>query len=529
MALLTRYQTNRLLLILFIFVTIYAVLRIYFYYNQPSLIISPHPDGLNFAFTITDDPDKNKFEKIKIIYDFLLEEKMPITALVWVKKATRTNLPPIQPLKEYRYGDTLEKEEYLRYFQFLHSHGFEIGTHTITAGADYREETLAGYELFKEYFGQYPKMVIMHSHNLENLYWGKYSVSNPILRAIVGFIADVPYSGHIEGSEYFWGDFAKENIKYMRMWGTPSINTLKFNPNMPYHDPEKKYVNYLFSFSDGFNYDIFMDLMQDDNIEQLKEERGISIVYTHFADGFVKDSVLHSDFKNQIRKITRDPQAWLAPASTILDRLLMLKNITIHQRDDYFLISNCNTEPVTGLTILTRENKKLYSQSEKPFIANEENEIIFGSMKPRETIILSSSKSPGLNYLIDISDKSGLIESGDISIHLNGGVKNTGIFLQEEENAYIIINTSLDTLRDVCVNYSDNRSLFTPLGEEIEINDNQFFIDILNPMQNIAIYKDNSRILRDYEIGGMEGINLLWGRILVFLQDGNFLKAKWWR
>ena len=93
---------------------------IYEYLNKPSFVISPYPDGKNFAFTITDDPDKNRFERTKIVYDFLSEEGLRTTALVWVKRADKTNLPPIKPVVKYKYGDTTEKKEYLEYFQNLH-------------------------------------------------------------------------------------------------------------------------------------------------------------------------------------------------------------------------------------------------------------------------------------------------------------------------------------------------------------------------------------------------------------------------
>ena len=313
------------------------------------------------------------------------------------------------------------------------------------------------------------------------------------------------------------------------MWGTPSINTLKFNPGMPYHDPEKKYVNYMYSFSDGFKHSLFMDLMQDTNIEQLKEERGISMVYTHFADGFVEDSVLKSGFKNQVRKITRDPEAWLAPASTILDRLLVLKNLTIHEVDDHFFISNCNNESVPGLTLMTQEKKKYYNHLGKPVMANEEGEILLGSIEPKQTIILSTSRSSGSMTKVDNDHDPGILETGAISIDSKEGIKNTGLFIQEEENAYIIINSSTDTLWNIPVFYSDDSPVFAAGGKKIEIIENHFLIDNLNPMENYVIYKDSSILLRGYTISKMEEINLLWGRILVFLQDGFFLQAKWWR
>ena len=99
----------------------------------------------------------------------------------------------------------------------------------------------------------------MHSNNLENIYWGKKVVNSLILQKFIGILSKksrLPYSGENPESKYFWGDILKANTKYVRLWGTSDINTLKFNHSMPYHDSKKPYVNYWFSFSDGYDVDI---------------------------------------------------------------------------------------------------------------------------------------------------------------------------------------------------------------------------------------------------------------------------------
>ena len=167
--------------------------------------------------------------------------------------------------------------------------------HTVSAGNDLRERTIEGYEKFKLFFGKYPKINIMHSNNLENIYWGKKVVNNGVLKKIIGMLSkksNLPYSGEIPESNYFWGDILKAKTKYVRLWGTTDINTLKFNPSMPYHDPKKPFVNYWFSFSDGYDVEIFNKLISDQNIKKLKKERGTSIVYTHFSSNFTQEKVM---------------------------------------------------------------------------------------------------------------------------------------------------------------------------------------------------------------------------------------------
>ena len=160
--------------IILVFLIVIALSSILFIRAKNSAIprLSPYPNGKNFAFTITADPDANIFEKDKIIYEFLTQAGLKTTIAVWVKDATRSTGVPDET-ETQQNGDSCENSEYLKYIQELQKRGFEIALHTVSSGNDYREETIEGYEIFKKYFGEYPKINIMHSTNLENLYWGK--------------------------------------------------------------------------------------------------------------------------------------------------------------------------------------------------------------------------------------------------------------------------------------------------------------------------------------------------------------------
>ena len=72
-----------------------------------------------YAFTVTDDPDKNILAEKKILYDYLSEIGLRTTVLIWIKNADKTNLMPIRKVKNYKYGDTLENSEYLEYIKKL--------------------------------------------------------------------------------------------------------------------------------------------------------------------------------------------------------------------------------------------------------------------------------------------------------------------------------------------------------------------------------------------------------------------------
>jgi len=372
---------------------------IYFQKNvshPANLTLSPYPDGKNFAFTITDDPDYHALEKIKPVYDLLQRLGFKTTILVWTLKAIHSNGVPEKD-GQFDFGETCQDTDYLHFVQDLQTKGFEVGLHTVSGGNDYREETIYGYEQFKKFFGTYPKMNIMHYHNLENIYWGKNQFSNVIMRRLVGMISKIPYSGEEEESPYFWGDILKEKTKYVRMWGSPKINTLRFNPSMPYENRRKPYGNYFFSFSNGGNPEAFKKLLSDKNIKKLVSERGTSIVYAHLGYYFTHVSENNAwevtpEITTRLVKLSEQKEGWFVPASVILDRFLAMKNVVITETDNAFVISNANDFPIEGLTVLTQNDKVLYDNNHKRYDVTEDGEIILGTLPGKSVSVLYKNR-----------------------------------------------------------------------------------------------------------------------------------------
>jgi hypothetical protein len=345
-------------------------------------LVSPYPNGKNYAFTITDDPDANSLEKIKPVYDYLSDVGVITTIAVFTFKTTRTNGVPDRP-SSYSPGDTCERVEYLKYIKYLQKQGYEIAFHGPSWGNDKRELTLKGYESFSNHFGYYPKIYINHKENLENVYWGKKIASDPVTEFLLGrFLskARINYSGEIPTSEYFWGDVLKEKTKYVRLFGTQDINTLKFNPSMPYHEDQKPYVNYWFSFSNGNGVKGFTKLLSKENIDRLAEERGSCILYTHFGHDFSKDGIIDVNVKKSIDMLVSKPQGWFVPASELLDRLLLMKKVRIINENNKVLIINFNSSIVPDVTIIVHPKEVLHDINGNRYIANEEGEIQLGNL-----------------------------------------------------------------------------------------------------------------------------------------------------
>ena len=272
------------------------------------------------------------------------------------------------------------------FLRALAKEGFEIGLHTVSSGHDLREVTFKGYERFKEIFGAYPEVNIMHSKNRENIYWGKNVFKSGLMRWLVGLYSDVQFSGEDPSSPFFWGDVCYDKTKFVRLWGTSDINTIKFNPGMPYHDSAKPYVKYWFSFSDGYTKPYFVKLVSKKHVDRLTEERGASIVYTHFAAGFTRKTddgsyVIDPEVESCLRYLSEKKDGWFVPAGSLLERLLAFKNVVLLETRSSVTVANVNSFKIPGVTLLGTAGETLYDHVGKAYTANEEGEIIIGDLK----------------------------------------------------------------------------------------------------------------------------------------------------
>ena len=270
------------------------------------------PNNKKFAFTIIDDTDNGTVENTKPVYDYLYEKGIITTKTVWV-----------YPSRDKFTGGFLQDEDYLKFILNLKDNGYEIALHNVGSGSFSRKEIIEGIEIFNKLIGYYPKMQINHASNPDNIYWGieRY---NSIVKLIVKILFGDKrsYYGNKENSDYFWGDFCKDKIKYIRNLIFNDINTYKLDKKMPYLVKNKSiYSNYWFSSSDAHTVEEFNHLVNPKNIDQLVRENGICIVYTHFASGFVdKNGLLDPVFKKNVDYLS-NRTGWFVPASTLLDYL----------------------------------------------------------------------------------------------------------------------------------------------------------------------------------------------------------------
>jgi hypothetical protein len=273
------------------------------------------PDGKSFAFTVFDDTDGARVDNVAEVYRMLDDLGLRTTKSVWMTREKT-------PVKTA--GSTCEDAEYLAWVLHLRQRGFEIGYHLNAADTSTRAETKDGLDRFRELFGHDPLSMANHSACEENIYWGADRLSG--VRRIIYNLAtryknSGRYRGQIETDPLFWGDLCRERIRYCRGFVYPEINTLSICPHMPYHDPDRPYVNYWYAAAEGPNIDSYLHLLSEPNQDRLEAEGGACIVYTHFASGFQDADRLNGRFKAQMERMAKR-NGWFVPVSTLLDYLM---------------------------------------------------------------------------------------------------------------------------------------------------------------------------------------------------------------
>jgi hypothetical protein len=280
------------------------------------------PGGCDFAFTIIDDTDMTTMENGPLVYELLGDLGVMTTKSVWMFDGD------IRPDNRNIIGTTCQDARYREWVRTLQAQGFEIALHSASWSRSTRSRVIEALELFNQYFGSYPKILVQHNDSVpnESMYWGPkrvggvYRVMYELLMAIKREQRNI-YHGHDENSPYFWGDICKEKIKYVRNFVYPGINTLSECPAMPYYDPERPYVNYWFAATEGPDVSTFNASLSEANQERLAEEGGASIVYTHFGNGFVVKGRLNSEFRRLMDSLARR-NGWFVPVGGLLDYLL---------------------------------------------------------------------------------------------------------------------------------------------------------------------------------------------------------------
>jgi hypothetical protein len=106
----------------------------------------------------------------------------------------------------------------------------------------------------------------------------------------------------------------------MRNFTFRDIDTLSACPWMPYHDPDRPFVNAWFASSEGGDVETFVSCLTEADQDRLEASGGACIMYTHFASGFWRDGTLDPRFERLMRRLA-GKNGWFVPVTDLLDHL----------------------------------------------------------------------------------------------------------------------------------------------------------------------------------------------------------------
>jgi hypothetical protein len=284
------------------------------------------PGGRRFAFSIVDDTDRATLQDVPAVYALLADLGFRTTKSIWTL-----------PSNGGRDGLACDDPHYRAWAESLQAQGFEIALHNVASRTSLRERTIMGVERFREIFGAYPSVHVNHAACAENIYWGPDRISGAhrlVYDALTLHRHRGAFAGHVEHSPLFWGDVCQARIKYVRNFVHGDVNTLRYCPEMPYHDPQRPYVRYWFASTEGPDVSTFVEKLAEPNLERLVAEAGACIMYTHFASGFAPHGELDPRFVRVMRRLSA-LGGWFVPVTTLLDHLVAVKghhDITDHER-----------------------------------------------------------------------------------------------------------------------------------------------------------------------------------------------------
>ncbi|MGA2034648.1 MAG: hypothetical protein ABSG68_20565 [Thermoguttaceae bacterium] len=287
------------------------------------------PDGKRFAFTVFDDTDEATLANVGPVYSFLADCGFRTTKSCWVLRG--------DPGRGLYHGETCDDPHYLNWLLELQTQGFEIGWHNGTWHGLTTTEMAAALEKFSHLFGHDPVTAANHRGAEQGVYWAERRLTGlhvALYKLLTLSRNQGQYRGHVEKDDYFWGDLCKQHVKYFRNFVFQDINTLKVCPFMPYHDPQRPYVNYWFASSNGGNAQDFVNCIAEENQDRLEEEGGACIMYAHLARGFAEGGRINPRLEHLIRRLAAK-KGWFVPVATLLDHLQKLRGpheITARER-----------------------------------------------------------------------------------------------------------------------------------------------------------------------------------------------------
>jgi len=351
--------------------------------------VSLYPDAHRFAFTIVHDADSAYSARLAPLFEEFDALKMKITATIFVYWAgdsqgdlswSRWNAiadprvaflaPSAVPLVDQR-----EREFYVD----LAARGHEIAMHTPSDTSDTTEELENSFEYFAQIFGHPPTVYVEHSSrsNRETL---EHDGSNP----------QSPYYSKGVLSRYapwVWvdGPLGIPPANETRYFDLAAFQGAPFSDSLAKRYGLPKVFTRTGKWRDA-NGDGFLDWYSKANIDTLERDRGLALVYTHLDERWLDADTrkMREPLRERLEYLTAR-NGWFVPAGTILDRISVMKNVSLSRVGNQLRIENRNAVPVASVTLISPDGTGLCSAA-RVFHPLPSGDIVVGLMRPSEVM-----------------------------------------------------------------------------------------------------------------------------------------------
>jgi hypothetical protein len=217
--------------------------------------------------------------------------------------------------------------------------------HTPSETSSPREDVVRAFALFESVFGSPPRTYVEHSPD-NNLDAQKRCGSDP---------TSPYYNTDLLNRSECWVWVCDDDTAFSRTLGQ-QFNVLS-DKDGPFCPRARKKFGILRAFlrsptkpGDG---DGFLATFDDRTFDALEQQRGLALVYTHLAAGWLDPATrrLRQDIAGRLEALARR-NVWFASAATILDRSAALRQVELSSSQSMLEIANRCNMGLTGLTVV---------------------------------------------------------------------------------------------------------------------------------------------------------------------------------
>jgi hypothetical protein len=351
----------------------------------PAWDLSPYPDGKAFGFTIVHDADSAYSQRLAPIMDAFDEIGLKITVTVFPLWAAWA-LDPVRIWSNWRSADPffapfavpLEDPDECRFYLELQRRGHEIAMHTPSETSSLRGDVTRAFELFQSVFGASPRVYVEHSPD-NNLDAQRRHGSDP---------GSVYYNTDLLNQSGCWVWVCDPETDFPRTRGR-RFNVLSDDQG-PFCPRARERFGIMRAFlrsptfpSDG---DGFLATFTKDVFDALEQQRGLALVYTHLAKGWLDPATrrLRTDIADRLRVLAAR-NVWFAPAATILDRFAALRQVELKSSRTMVELISRSDASLSGLTITPPPGFSLSMAGGGALPRLPNGLVVIGELAPRMT------------------------------------------------------------------------------------------------------------------------------------------------